>query len=276
VPLRDLSQRGARLSATDVALEGQSPGRRLRSSLIIDLITAEAGNRIMDGVGAVVDASVAFVGTHFLLSHPFRRPLVRRLGERAFMGLYSLVAAVTLVWLVWAFRAAPVSAPLWPVGNTLWAVATLVMLLASVLLMGSLIRNPAFPTGGRAGAAPARASGVFAITRHPMLWAFALWALCHIAVYPVAKNIVVATAILVLALLGAAFQDERKGRLQPALWRPWMAQTSYVPFLAIATRRARLGGFGAHSLAGGVVVWLVATWAHIPLSGWAAGIWRWL
>ena len=27
---------------------------------------------------------------------------------------------------------------------------------------------------------------------------------------------------------------------------------------------------------GGLVVWLVATWAHIPLSGWAAGIWRWL
>jgi uncharacterized membrane protein len=231
----------------------------------------------MDGVGLVVDAAVAFVGTHFLLSHPFRERLVRRLGERAFTALYSLVAAITLGWLVWAYRAAPISAPFWPVGNTLWAVATLVMLLASVLLMGSLIRNPALPTGGRpAAAAPTTASGVFAITRHPMLWSFALWALCHIAVYPVAKNIVVATAILVLALLGAAFQDERKGRLQPELWRPWTARTSYWPFLAIATRRARFGGFGAHSLAGGVVVWLVATWAHIPLSGWAAGIWRWL
>lgn len=33
---------------------------------------------------------------------------------------------------------------------------------------------------------------------------------------------------------------------------------------------------GLHALAGGTVLWLVATWAHIPLTGWPAGIWRWL
>jgi len=42
------------------------------------------------------------------------------------------------------------------------------------------------------------------------------------------------------------------------------------------TGRARLGGFGLHTLAGGLVVWLAATWAHIPLTGWPACIWRWL
>jgi hypothetical protein len=31
-----------------------------------------------------------------------------------------------------------------------------------------------------------------------------------------------------------------------------------------------------HALLGGLVVWLVATWAHIPLTGWHAGIWRWI
>jgi hypothetical protein len=27
---------------------------------------------------------------------------------------------------------------------------------------------------------------------------------------------------------------------------------------------------------GGLIFWLAATWAHIPLGGWPAGIWRWL
>jgi hypothetical protein len=31
-----------------------------------------------------------------------------------------------------------------------------------------------------------------------------------------------------------------------------------------------------HALAGGVFLWLAATWAHIPLASWAAGFWRWL
>ena len=41
-------------------------------------------------------SAIAFVGLHFLLSHPLRGPLVRAMGERPFQGLYSLVAIVTL------------------------------------------------------------------------------------------------------------------------------------------------------------------------------------
>ena len=54
-------------------------------------------------------AGLVFVGTHFLLSHPLRAPLVAQLGERGFLILYSLVAIVTLGWLVIAYRAAPMT-----------------------------------------------------------------------------------------------------------------------------------------------------------------------
>jgi uncharacterized membrane protein len=228
----------------------------------------------LEGLAQVVAAAVAFVGSHFLLSHPLRRPLVGLVGEPVFAAVYSLVAALTLLWLVLAYRAAPASESLWPVGDGIWAVVTVVMLVASILLMGSVVRNPALP--GSAGAVPDEARGVYAITRHPMMWAFALWALCHIVVYPQLANIVVAVAIICLALGGAAAQDRKKGMLQPERWRAWTAKTSYWPFAAIATGRARLGGFGGHALGGGLVVWLAATWAHIPLSGWPAGIWRWI
>jgi len=228
------------------------------------------------GVLWVLAAAVAFVGSHFLLSHPLRPPLVKRIGPRAFQGVYSLVAAATLIWLVLAYRSAPSTALLWPVGDGIWVGATVVMLLASVLLMGSLIRNPALPTGGAPGKLPETARGVFAITRHPMMWAFALWGLCHIAVYPMMKNIIVALAIIVMALVGAALQDHKKERLEPELWPAWEAKTSYLPFAAVATGRARLGGFGLVALVGGLVIWLAATWTHIPLSGSAAGVWRWM
>ncbi|OHC90708.1 MAG: MFS transporter [Sphingomonadales bacterium GWF1_63_6] len=223
----------------------------------------------------VLIAASAFVGTHFLMSHPLRAPLVSRLGEKGFLGLYSLVAAITLIWMIVAYRAAPVTPMLWPVGDLPWALATLIMLIASILLLGSLVGNPAMPNPDGAMVVPAEAKGVFAITRHPMLWAFALWGLAHIMVYPVAANIIVSVAIILLSLVGAALQDRKKEALAPEAWRQWESRTSYWPFAAILAGRARFGRFGMHALAGGLVVWLAATWAHIPLAGWPAGIWRW-
>lgn len=224
----------------------------------------------------VAVAAASFVGTHFLLSHPLRAPLVARIGERGFLLLYSLVAAVTLGWLVFAYHAAPDTPFLWPVGDVLWAVVSAVMLVASVLLLGSFIGNPALPSGGGRAQVPDRARGVYSITRHPMLWSFALWGLCHIAVYPTAANIVLAGSIVLLSLVGAALQDRKKETLHPHAWPAWEARTSYWPFAAVASGRARLAGFRPHDLAGGLVVWLAATWAHIPLAGWAAGVWRWI
>lgn len=218
-------------------------------------------------------ATAGFVGTHFLLSHPMRGPLVRRLGEKGFLGLYSAVAFLTLGWLVWAYRAAPEQAPLWPAGDGLWAIATAIMLLASVLLMGSLVGNPALP---EAKAVPGEARGVFAVTRHPMMWSFALWSLAHALVWSTPANLVLTGGIAFLSLVGAHMQDRKKRALQPDTWPDWERRTSYWPFAAVAAGRARLGGFGGHALGGGLVVWLAATWAHIPLAGWTAGIWRWV
>lgn len=229
----------------------------------------------MSGSMVVLASACAFVLSHFLLSHPLRKPLVRALGEKGFMVLYSAVALATLGATVHAFQATPATEPLWTVGDGIWALASVVMLLASILLLGSFVRNPALP-GAAASAAKAQARGVYGVTRHPMMWAFALWGACHILVYPVEKNFILAGAIIVLALVGAALQDRKKAAQDPHGWAAWESRTSYWPFAAIAQGRARFGNFGAHAIGGGLVVWLLATWAHIPLAGWAAGIWRWL
>jgi uncharacterized membrane protein len=224
----------------------------------------------------LVIAALGFVGTHVLLSHPLRAALVHALGTRGFLGLYSLVSLATFAWMVMAYRAAPLSAALWPVGDVLWALVTLVMLLACVLFVGSFAGNPALPAGGAAPAVPERASGVFAVTRHPMMWAFALWAICHLLIFPVAKNLVLTTAILVLALGGAALQDRKKAQLEPSTWPRWQARTSYWPLAALYRGHADWQEFGWRSWLGGVLLWLLATWLHMPLSGWRAGIWHWV
>ena len=229
----------------------------------------------MDGAIWVLAGAVSFVGTHFAMSHPLRRPLVARLGEGGFTGLYSLVSFITLGLTIWAYVVAPVTEPAWPVGDTLWGVATALMLVASILLMGSLVRNPALPGAG-SQAATAEARGVYGITRHPMLWSFAIWGGSHIFVLPIAKNIVLSGAIIFLSLVGAVFQDHKKAQLDPQGWSAWQSRTSYLPFVAILQGRARFGSFGPHAILGGTVVWLAATWAHMPLAGWPAGIWRWV
>ena len=93
-------------------------------------------------------ALVAVVGTHMLMAHPLRAPMVARLGAGGFTGVYSLVSLATLVWVVAAFRDAPVGTPLWMPGDALYALATLIMLAASILLAGSFIGNPALPQPG--------------------------------------------------------------------------------------------------------------------------------
>lgn len=230
----------------------------------------------MPGITPLLLSAVAFVGTHFLLSHPLREPIVNAAGERVFLIIYSLTAIVTLVWMVVAYRAVPASAPIWPVSNALWIFVTLIMLLASILFMGSLVRNPALPSAGAKVRSPETARGVFAVTRHPMMWGFALWGACHILVYPIAANIVLASAVILLALVGASLQDRKKEKLQPQMWPAWEGKTSYWPFAAIIKGKAHLGQFGAHTLAGGLLIWLAATYAHRPLAGIAAGIWKWL
>ena len=50
----------------------------------------------------LIAASVAFVGTHFALSHPLRAPLVGVVGENGFAAVYSIVGLATFGWMVWA------------------------------------------------------------------------------------------------------------------------------------------------------------------------------
>lgn len=232
----------------------------------------------MQPMSLLITTCVLFVGTHLALSHPLRDGLASRLGERGFQIVYSIVAIATFIMLLQAWRGMPPEPPLWAVGDILWILASIIVLFASVLLMGSLIGNPALAAPGAVAAAQGAPRGVFAITRHPMMWGFALWAVAHVMVVPTPAQIILSGTIVFLALFGSAGQDSKKARLMGDAWRHWAARTSFVPFAR------QIGGATPwgdtiprpHALFGGIVLWLVATWGHGALGYVVAGIWRWL
>ena len=213
-------------------------------------------------------AAASFVGTHFLLSHPLRRPLIRRIGEGAFGGIYVVVAFITLGVTIWIYHRIGREPPLWDQSDALWIVACLLMWFASILFVGSLQGNPAFPR--RPGSTPPTSipapRGVFAITRHPMMWSFAIWAIVHAAVVATPKAFILDAAILILALGGSALQEGKKRAQMGDAWHEWSLKTAFVPF----TRGA--GNPGAVALIGGTILFFLVTWAH-PVP---AGFWRWI
>ena len=212
-------------------------------------------------------ATLAFVGTHLLLSHPLRPALVGRLSERGFLGVYSLAAFATLGWMIFAWRSALDPSPLWVAPLWWWPFASAIMLVASILLAGSLVRNPALPHPGAEVRELPEPRGVFAITRHPMNWSFTLWALVHISLSGSARNLIVASGILVLALAGSIGQDRKKARLIGEPWRQWQARTSFVPFAALLAGRLRWRDSvpGVIALVGGLAFWAIVTSLHAPL-----------
>lgn len=208
-------------------------------------------------------AAFSFVATHFIMSHPLRATLVERLGERGFLIAYTIVAFATLGWTIWAFGRVPAEAPLWVARDAAWLVASLLMWLGSILFIGSLRSNPSFPSAGMRTRMPTP-RGVFAVTRHPMMWGFALWALVHAIVSATPAGLILASAIGFLALVGAIMQDSKKAQLMGDAWAEWRARTAYVPF------GRGFANPGMFALVGGTLLFFAATWAHPP-----AGFFRW-
>lgn len=218
---------------------------------------------------ALVAASILFVGSHFLLSHPLRAPLVSRLGANGFMLVYSAVSLASFVWMILEFGRAPKADGFWPVGNVIWIVASALTLVAAVLFSGSFIRNPSLPGVPDALAAQAP-SGVFKATRHPMMWGFALWGVAHILVAPRIDNFIFSGSLVFLALVGSKAQELKKRKLMGSQWTAWLRRTHFT------ARPTAMLNVGLGPWIAGGLIWAAATWAH-PYWGVAgAGVFRWI
>jgi uncharacterized membrane protein len=182
----------------------------------------------------LVVATAAFLATHFVTSTPLRPKLVGAIGEWPYRGVYSLVAFVTLGWMIWAYAAAP--------REQLWVgireIPYVVMPIAFVLIACGFWRNPTIVGADKLLRSEDPARGMIRITRHPIMWGFMLWAAAHILARGDLKSLIFFGGFLLLAALGTLLMDARK-RSNPD-WPRFAAVTSHIPFVAIAQGRNRL------------------------------------
>ncbi len=222
----------------------------------------------MDPIAHLALATLVFLATHFVTSTPLRGSIVEAIGERVYLGAYSLVSFLTIGWMVWAYLRAPFQ-PLWEIpGVKLWPLV--VMPLALILVAaGVMTRNPTAVGQAAALKAGDPAQGILRITRHPLMWGIALWAAVHLLARGDVASLVFFGGFLVLALAGTALIDARKADTLGEEWARFAAVTSNVPFSAIVEGRNHFsaGEIGAKRVAVGLVLFAILLVAHPWLFG---------
>lgn len=183
-------------------------------------------------------ASALWVGVHFgIAGTAVRGRIVAVVGEAGFRIGYSILSVVAIVLLIQAWGAAPVVA-LWFAPGWLRVLLALAMLPVFVLFVASVATpNPTAVAGKLGEAGPV---GIQRITRHPMLWSFALWAVIHLIGKGTLAGVLFFGAFAVTALVGMPSIDRKLAARDPAMWARLAPSTSIIPFKAILGGRNRL------------------------------------
>jgi len=226
-------------------MPGAMPGLSLKSEEVEHLTAAilEIGAPVKNeppaqgGFLALGLATGAFVFGHLGLSSlTLRRPLGKLFGEKLFQGIYSLVALGAFLWMLFAWRAAPYvevwRAPPW----ARWIPIVVMPIVLLLMVCGFSTKNPT--SAGQEGAISVDPRGIVRITRHPVLWAFALWGLSHLPPNGDVAAVFLFGGIATLAVLGMLHIDARRKEKLGEAWGEFAAKTSLLPF-------ARGGGVAA-------------------------------
>ncbi|HTQ75157.1 MAG TPA: NnrU family protein [Burkholderiales bacterium] len=192
----------------------------------------------MEPMSMLVLATAVFIATHFVPSTPLRPGLAAALGEKGYLGLYSVVALGALVWMAWAYGRAPYER-VWAGDEfKVWALVLMPFAFISVVA-GGMTRNPGAVRQENALATMGEPRGILRLTRHPIQWGIALWALLHVIARGDEASLIFFGGFALLSILGTFLIDARKNRTLGEGWQRFASVTSNFPFAAIAQGRNR-------------------------------------
>lgn len=215
-------------------------------------------------------AVVAFILTHSLpAARPLRERIIGVMGRGRYLLGYSVLSLVVLGWVAMAYARAPYI-PVWEYRSwTAW-VPLATMPIACVLGVGALVVANPLSVGARRNGYDPEQPGLLVITRHPLIWAFILWAGGHLAANEDLASVVLFGLLLLLSLVGPFGLDMKARKaMGEAEWCRQSRLTSNWPLGAVAVGRARLRDAwpGWLSVIGGLVVYVVLILLHGPLIG---------
>ena len=217
-----------------------------------------------------VVALAVFVLSHYLpTATGLRDAAVGRLGRRVYFSVYGAISLAVLVWIIVAAGQAP-HVQLWPQAPWLRWVPNIAMPLAFMLTACGIGIAQPFTLGGRRGASfdPA-APGLAAVTRHPLLWALALWAGAHLLANGDLAHVILFGLFLAMALGFIPVFDARARRALGPAAEPFFASSatlSPAPFADRSWRAANLSGLSLRALVG-LGIWLAALMLHEAVIG---------
>ncbi len=219
----------------------------------------------MTGWAGLALALTAFLGTHFVPTRPaIRSRLIEALGRRAWFSIYGIVSLTVTVWVIWAAGRAPY-VELWPqLPWTRW-VPNLVLPVAIALALCGLPARTVTLGGPRNSKLDPQSPGFAAITRHPLLWALALWAGAHLFPNGNLAHVILFGGFAAMGLAAMpAFDARARQTLSPDDAGAYFAATAMLSFAPLLTPRwwREEGRLLVPRLALAVGLWLVLLWLH--------------
>ena len=182
-------------------------------------------------------ALTAFLAAHLIpASRSLRARLIVLMGRKAYLTVYSILSLVLLGWLIVAAQRAD-NVWLWDPARWQWHVPFIAMPIATFLLVAGLLSANPLSISLRGGTEP---GPITAVTRHPVLWGFLIWATAHIPPNGTGIALLLFGAMALFSLLGFVLLDHKaRKRLGPERWQELAAATSVLPFAALLSGRTR-------------------------------------
>ncbi len=230
----------------------------------------------MSPLNSLVLAAVVWVLLHLGVSGTaLRARIVDAIGAKLFRVVFSLASIAVIYWLASSYGRTGAARALWTSPHWLIVACMLLMLPAVLLLVGSVtVRNPTMVGGKHALATNDAERGILRVTRHPMLWAFAIWAAAHLVMVGTLGGAVFFGAFVVVALAGMPSLDAKIGKRNSPGWATFVHATSNIPFASIVQGRNRLvfAEIGLWRIGVAVLAWFGLIALHPTLFG--APAWR--
>ncbi len=210
----------------------------------------------------------------FILSHaipavkPLRAYLIRAMGFKMYVTLYSLMSIGVLIWLGFAFAEAPY-VEIWEFQEwTRWVTVILMVPSCLLLVVGLFSANPLSLSLMEAENFDPARPGIVGLTRHPVIWAVGLWALAHMAPNGDLASLSMFSLLLLAGLSGPKSLDvKRRAKQGDEKWQALAGKTSSLPLIALVQGRTSLKGLKIWPLVAGIVLYVALFHAHEWIIG---------